>query len=91
MSPDAVLALLDTLCAGTGAVPPRRTLVVGCEPATVEEGIGLSPPVADAVSGAVRMVGELIRDEAVVRPAHHVVRPSPVGRREHLPPPGEQP
>ncbi|MFC5955118.1 hydrogenase maturation protease [Streptomyces pratens] len=66
MSPDAVLALLDTLCAGTGAAPPRRTLVIGCEPATVEEGIGLSPRVAAAVPGAVRMVGELIRDEAVV-------------------------
>ncbi|MER6346242.1 hydrogenase maturation protease [Streptomyces sp. NPDC001595] len=67
MSPDAVLALLDTLCAGTGARPPRRTLVVGCEPATVEEGIGLSPRVAAAVPEAVRMVGELVRDEAVIR------------------------
>ncbi|MFG3151999.1 hydrogenase maturation protease [Streptomyces sp. NPDC048219] len=66
MSPDAVLALLGTLCAGTGAVPPRRILVVGCEPGTVEEGIGLSPPVAAAVPGAVRMVGELVRDAAVV-------------------------
>ena len=66
MSPDAVLALLDTLCAGTGARPPRRTLVVGCEPQTVEEGIGLSPPVAAAVPEAVRMTGELIRDTAVV-------------------------
>ncbi|MGE7387945.1 hydrogenase maturation protease [Streptomyces sp. NPDC004126] len=60
MSPDTVLALLDTLCAGTGATPPRRTLVVGCEPATVEEGIGLSPPVAAAVPHAVRMVQELL-------------------------------
>ncbi|CAM5663976.1 hydrogenase maturation protease [Streptomyces hirsutus] len=90
MSPDAVLALLDTLCAGAGAVPPRRTLVVGCEPATVEEGIGLSPPVADAVPGAVRMVGELIRDEpsSDPRPAAY---DRAVGRRERLPPPGEQP
>jgi len=66
MSPDAVLALLDSLCAGTGAPPPRRTLVVGCEPARVEEGIGLSPQVAAAVPEAVRMVGELIRAEAAV-------------------------
>jgi hydrogenase maturation protease len=66
MSPDAVLALLDTLCAGTGVPPPRRTLVVGCEPATVEEGIGLSPQVAAAVPEAVRTVGELVRDEAVI-------------------------
>ncbi|MFI8950158.1 hydrogenase maturation protease [Streptomyces sp. NPDC053750] len=66
MSPDAVLGLLDTLCAGTGARPPRRTLVVGCEPQTVDEGIGLSPRVAAAVPEAVRMAGELIRDAAVV-------------------------
>ncbi|MEV5661690.1 hydrogenase maturation protease [Streptomyces flaveolus] len=66
MTPDAVLALLGTLCAGTGARPPRRILVVGCEPGTVEECIGLSPPVAAAVPDAVRMVGELVRDAAVV-------------------------
>lgn len=60
MSPDAVLALLDTLCAGTGASPPRRTLVLGCEPAGVEEGIGLSAPVAAAVPEAVRTALDLI-------------------------------
>ncbi|UUU44444.1 hydrogenase maturation protease [Streptomyces sp. NBC_00162] len=68
MSPDAVLALLDTLCAGTGTTPPRRTLVIGCEPASVEEGIGLSPPVAAAVPGAVRMVLDLLRDETATPP-----------------------
>lgn len=62
MSPDAVLALLGTLCEGTGATPPRRTLVVGCEPACVEEGIGLSAPVAAAVPRAVGMVLELLQD-----------------------------
>ncbi|MCT4353940.1 hydrogenase maturation protease [Streptomyces sp. Je 1-79] len=66
MTPDAVLALLDTLCAGTGAAPPRRILVVGCEPACLDEGIGLSPQVAAAVPEAVRMVTELVRQEAVV-------------------------
>ncbi|WP_426367861.1 hydrogenase maturation protease [Streptomyces sp. E-08] len=66
MTPDAVLALLDTLCAGTGAAPPRRILVVGCEPALLDEGIGLSPQVAAAVPEAVRMVTELVRQEAVV-------------------------
>ncbi|MEU9303619.1 hydrogenase maturation protease [Streptomyces sp. NPDC048269] len=60
MTPDAVLALLDTLCAGTGSTPPRRTLVIGCEPASIEEGIGLSGPVAAAVPRAVRMVLELL-------------------------------
>ncbi|WKV71124.1 hydrogenase maturation protease [Streptomyces sp. PCS3-D2] len=60
MSPDTVLALLDTLCAGTGATPPRRTLVLGCEPGCVEEGIALSPPVAAAVPEAVRMALDLL-------------------------------
>ncbi|MFF0205683.1 hydrogenase maturation protease [Streptomyces sp. NPDC005017] len=63
MTPDAVLALLDTLCAGTGGQRPRRVLIVGCEPATVEEGIGLSRPVSDAVPEAARLVGELLRDD----------------------------
>ncbi|MEJ8655328.1 hydrogenase maturation protease [Streptomyces sp. MS1.AVA.4] len=65
MSPDAVLALLDTLCAGTGAHPPRRTFVVGCEPARVDEGIGLSPQVAAAVPEAVRMVMDLVHHTAL--------------------------
>lgn len=60
MTPDAVLALLGTLCAGTGGEPPRRVLVVGCEPASVDEGIGLSAPVSDAVPEAVRLIEELL-------------------------------
>jgi hydrogenase maturation protease len=63
MTPDAVLALLGTLCAGTGARPPRRTLVVGCEPASVEERIGLSEPVSAAVPEAVRLIGDLLCGE----------------------------
>ncbi|MEU4732578.1 hydrogenase maturation protease [Streptomyces sp. NPDC023588] len=63
MSPDTVLALLDTLCAGTGSTPPRRTLVLGCQPACVEEGIGLSAPVAAAVPRAVRMLLDLVQEE----------------------------
>ncbi|MER5811978.1 hydrogenase maturation protease [Streptomyces sp. NPDC002033] len=63
MSPDTVLALLGTLCAGTGSTPPRRTLVLGCEPACVEEGIGLSAPVAAAVPEAVRMLLDLLRPQ----------------------------
>lgn len=62
MGPDAVLALLGTLCEGTGSTPPRRTLVVGCEPETVAEGIGLSEPVAAAVPEAVRMILGLLPD-----------------------------
>ncbi|MFH7596829.1 hydrogenase maturation protease [Streptomyces racemochromogenes] len=62
MSPDAVLGLLGTLCSGTGSAPPRRTYVVGCEPARVDEGIGLSAPVAAAVPEAVRMLLDLLTD-----------------------------
>ncbi len=74
MSPDAVLTLLATLCAGTGGTPPRRTVVVGCEPACVAEGIGLTAPVAAAVPEAVRAVLRLLdgsgdsgRTESVTR------------------------
>ncbi|MER5427733.1 hydrogenase maturation protease [Streptomyces sp. NPDC002588] len=62
MTPDSVLALLHTLCAGTGGEPPGRVLIVGCEPASVEEGIGLSTPVSAAVPEAVRVIEELLRD-----------------------------
>ncbi|MFI6448203.1 hydrogenase maturation protease [Kitasatospora sp. NPDC050543] len=67
MSPDAVLALLGTLCAGTGGTAPRRILVVGCEPAGVEEGIGLSPPVAQAVPEAVQLVLRLLEEDGPAR------------------------
>ncbi|MFK0293699.1 hydrogenase maturation protease [Streptomyces sp. NPDC090442] len=60
MTPDAVLALLGTLSAGTGAHRPERVLVVGCEPADTAEGIGLSAPVAAAVDEAVRLVLRLV-------------------------------
>lgn len=58
MDPSTVLALLKTL----GGVP-GRVLIVGCEPASVEEGIGLSAPVANAVGEAVRFVREIIDRE----------------------------
>ncbi|MFJ2865798.1 hydrogenase maturation protease [Kitasatospora sp. NPDC087314] len=63
MGPDAVLALLATLAAGTGGEPPGRVLVVGCEPASLEEGIGLSTLVAAAVEEAVQMILRVV-DEA---------------------------
>ncbi len=58
MHPLAVLALLADL---GGEV--RRLLVVGCEPAELEERIGLSPAVAVAVDKAVQVVGELVQKE----------------------------
>ncbi|MGE2734095.1 hydrogenase maturation protease [Mycolicibacterium vaccae] len=51
MEPAAVFASLTAL---GGSAP--RTVVIGCEVATVEEGIGLSAPVAAAVPAAVRAV-----------------------------------
>jgi hydrogenase maturation protease len=54
MQPDAVFRLLKMLGGDAG-----RVLVVGCEPATVEEGIGLSAPVSGAVGEAVRLVTDL--------------------------------
>lgn len=64
MQPDTVLALLDSLGGRAG-----RVLVVGCEPATVEEGIGLSEPVARAVDQAVHAIRDLIDEEGARRAA----------------------
>jgi hydrogenase maturation protease len=58
MTPDAVLALLDNLGGSAG-----RTLLVGCEPANTEEGIGLSTTVAAAVDRAVGVVVDLLTDK----------------------------
>lgn len=65
MAPDTVLALLGTLSAGTGGSRPQRVVVVGCEPASLEEGMGLSDPVAAAVEEAVRLTLRVLRDEHV--------------------------
>jgi hydrogenase maturation protease len=55
MDPAAVFASLAAL----GGKPPY-TVVVGCEAANVDEGIGLSPPVEGAVDGAVDAVAEVV-------------------------------
>jgi hydrogenase maturation protease len=55
MDPAAVFASLRAL----GGSPPY-TVVVGCEAGSVEEGIGLTKPVAKAVPRAVRAVEEII-------------------------------
>lgn len=57
MDPVAVLASLD----GLGGQLPR-TLVVGCQPLDLDEGIGLSPPVHAAVPAAVATVIRLLDD-----------------------------
>lgn len=63
MEPVSVLASLGAL---GGRLP--RTFVVGCEPADVGEGIGLTPAVAEAVDRAVSTVRELITSELANRP-----------------------
>ena len=56
MQPDVMLGMAGMLGAEAGQV-----LVVGCQPATLAEGIGLSAPVAAAVDGAARVVMDLVR------------------------------
>jgi hydrogenase maturation protease len=58
MAPAAVLAGLGRL---GGSLPP--TYVVGCQPADVGEGIGLSGPVEAALEPAVALVLELLAEQ----------------------------
>jgi len=60
LDPAAVLVMLAGLGGTVG-----RVLVVGCEPASLEEGIGLSPPVVAAVDHGVAMVDELLEEVLV--------------------------
>lgn len=57
LDPATVFGMLKAL-GGTA----RDVLVVGCEPATVEDGMGLSEPVEQAVDEAVRIVRELVAE-----------------------------
>ena len=67
MSPAVVLGTLAGL---GGAV--ERILVVGCEPADLDEGIGLSPPVSEAVDRAVELCVQLVVD--ILEPARRETR-----------------
>jgi hydrogenase maturation protease len=55
MAPAAVLASLGKL---GGSLPP--TYIVGCQPADVSEGMGLTDPVAAAVGRAVDLVHDVL-------------------------------
>jgi hydrogenase maturation protease len=55
MDPGAVFASLNAL----GGTPPY-TVVIGCEAANVDEGMGLSPAVAAAIPEAVRALETVI-------------------------------
>ena len=48
-----------------GIVPP--VTVVGCQPASLDEGIGLSPAVAASIDDAVRAVLELVQEGGSIR------------------------
>jgi hydrogenase maturation protease len=58
MTPAAVFGLLRSL-GGT----PGRVLIVGCEPLSMEEEMGLSAPVESAVDEAVGMILDLLARE----------------------------
>jgi hydrogenase maturation protease len=76
MTPDAVLRLLALLGGG-----PDRVLLVGCVPARVEEGLGLSPPVVAAVEPAARLVRAVLAGETGPLAGPPPRRP-PQGRRQ---------
>jgi hydrogenase maturation protease len=69
MDPESVLRLLRSLGGVLG-----RVLVVGCQPADLQEGMQLSAPVGAAIDEAVATVSALARDE-VVRLEAPPVRP----------------
>ena len=55
LTPDAIFGLLSSL-----GGQPGRNLVVACEPADVEPGMGLTDPVREALPHAVRAVEEIL-------------------------------
>lgn len=69
MAPVSVLASLGQL---GGALPP--TYVVGCQPADVGEGIGLTPAVAAAVDRAVELVHHVLEEQLGRKVAQPVER-----------------
>jgi hydrogenase maturation protease len=67
MDPVAVLASLTSL---GGRLPP--TYVVGCRPADVNDGIGLSEPVEAAVPTAIATIERLLDEILAARPEQTV-------------------
>lgn len=60
MDPASVLAILRSLGGGVD-----RLLIVGCEPAEIGDGMGLSEAVSKAVDEAIRVVHELLEPTSV--------------------------
>jgi hydrogenase maturation protease len=67
MDPRAVFGLLQTLGGTRG-----RVLIVGCEPASLEEGMELSEPVAAAVDEAVTLILDVLAQDHNSREARDV-------------------
>jgi len=63
MDPATVLATLVGLGGEVGHV-----LIVGCEPEDIDEGMGLSPPVAAAIDIAAETVMDLVGATQVASP-----------------------
>jgi hydrogenase maturation protease len=59
LTPDAIFGLLSSL-----GGHPGRSLVVACEPADIDAGMGLSDPVRAALPHAVRAVEEILSGAA---------------------------
>lgn len=49
---------------------PGEIYIVGCEPLQLDEGMGLSKPVADAVDQALKLIHDKLADWQVNRAAH---------------------
>lgn len=62
LAPDAVLALVPRLGGTLG-----RVIVVGCEPASVAPGMGLSAEVAGSVDTAAQIVCDIVTKACAVR------------------------
>ena len=63
LTPDAIFGLLSSL-----GGRPGRSLVVACEPAEVDAGMGLSDPVLEALPHAVRAVEEILAQALAAGP-----------------------
>ena len=78
MAPVSVLASLGQL---GGSLPP--TYVIGCQPADVSEGMGLTPTVAAAVDRAVQLVHEVLQERLGI-PSERVRVPTPASATEEI-------
>ena len=72
LTPDAIFGLLSSL-----GGHPGRSLVVACEPAEIDAGMGLSDPVREALPHAVRAVEEILAKEGGAQDAEQADQGGP--------------